>query len=180
MVHSIYIKTGRQLLTRQPTYLLLSPNRRCRSDIYTSYMSPNLWRYHKKSKRRRDTHLAQPTVPTNNGQVRLPSNHASHCEDLMIHRLEKLHWRISTGTHHRLEKPEQTTVRVDTVGSIHNICILTGRLTTLSSLTTGWYILSLHNFYKLFGNSHHRSVIINKMCLRCTTTVPFRPNCRSE
>ena len=32
------------------------------------------------------------------------------------------------------------------------------------------------NFYKLFGNSHHQSAIINKMCLRCTTTVPFRPN----
>ena len=32
-----------------------------------------------------------------------------------------------------------------------------------------------HNFYKLFGNSHHQSAIINKMCFRCTTTVPFRP-----
>ena len=32
---------------------------RCRSDIYASYMSPNLWRYHKKSKRRRNTSRSQ-------------------------------------------------------------------------------------------------------------------------
>ena len=111
-------------------------------------MSPNLWQYHKKSKRRRNTThshtngvliaiLLKPAGKTPVGL--LETIHP----DLMA---ELIGWE-NTVTHllETIHPDLMAEHRVDTVGSKHNVCILTGRLTTLSYLTTGWHILLFHD-----------------------------------